>query len=671
MAVSWASKFRNKTVQSSSHDNVCTLCRNLSPTSDDESTTRVDIVVPSLYRQKGATNCPYCALIKEVFNHFSYASFVPTITLECAAGKPIVMQFEGCDDHFQLWYLLYKAHGTVVPSWPSLGGSYLSSDHLGSDESLQFIRECLNECASCSKTTHQACYQSKKRLLPKRVLDVRSDVLKLVNGEGQFGEYCSLSYRWGSSGHTFQMTKANMDKLMKGFDLLGMPRLLQDAIEITRRLGITYLWIDALCIIQGDQKDWETEAPKMGLYYKQAVITIAAASAQDVRQPFLIPRERIDENTRPKFNFRNKDDTTSTIIVCQVPDYAGISIVANSSLSTRGWTWQENVLSTRIVHFTKTEIIWECRSQQRFQNGATLRTSVGLAYRFASAKDNIEHYWKALVADYSKRDLTYESDRLPAISGVASELRTLILNGQYMAGIWKQWIFSELLWVTNWGEENRHPPRVKGLEEMPSWSWASIIGQVFYKFQACEQSQKHTALKIIDIDCPPRGANPFGQVKEKACIVLEAPLFPARLVTRNGSIFSSYNIFVNTKKPNPAYFWPDTILLEESTVYPYPDPRLQNTLQARRMCKDEAVSSIAKPLNVSISCLYLGGGRYSTIPSRRLPSLKIFAATHYYLILTPIIGEQPSPIPMFSRLGLLKLSDSPPWKAQKTRVMLL
>lgn len=231
--------------------------------------------------------------------------------------------------------------------------------------------------------------------------------------------------------------------------------------------------------------------------------------------------------------------------------------------------------------------------------------------------------------------------------------------------------FSELLWITNWGEENRHPPRVKGLEEMPSWSWASIIGQVFYKFQACEQSQKHTALKIIDIDCPPRGANPFGQVKEKACIVLEAPLFPAKLVTRNGSISSSYNIFVNTKKPNLAYFWPDTILLEENTVYPYPDPRLQNTLQARRMCKDEAVSSIAKPLSVSISCFYLGGGRYSTIPDRKLPLLKSFITAHYYLILTPIIGEQPSPIPMFSRLGLLELSDSPPWKAQKTRVMLL
>ena len=83
---------------------------------------------------------------------------------------------------------------------------------------------------------------------------MRSDVLKLVNSEGQFGEYCSLSYRWGPPGHTFQMTKANMDKLVKGFDLLGLPRLLQDAIEITRRLGIAYLWIDAICIIQGDQK---------------------------------------------------------------------------------------------------------------------------------------------------------------------------------------------------------------------------------------------------------------------------------------------------------------------------------------------------------------------------------------------------------------------------------
>ena len=408
------------------------------------------------------------------------------------------------------------------------------------------------------------------------------------------------------------------------------------------------------------QLDWEAEAPKMGLYYKHAVLTIAASSAGDVRQPFLLPREKVEESTRPKFEFRNKDGTTSTLIARRVPDYAGMSIVANSPLSTRGWTWQENVLSTRIVHFTKTEIIWECRSEQKFENGAAIRTSTGLAYRFASAKENIEHYWKTLVTDYSKRDLTYESDRLPAISGAASELKSLIFNGQYMAGVWKQWIFSDLLWKTSWGEENRYPPMTRGLEEMPSWSWASIVGQVFYEFQACEQSEKRT----------PRSANPFGLVKQNASLVLEGLLFPASLLAENVLVLGSYMILVDNKKLNVLNVSPDTVILDKASTCQDPELRPGNTQQAHRMRSDEVVRLTKNTLNAPVFCFYLGGGRYSRGPDRNFPSLTNFVSTHYYLILSQITDQNSKPN-SFNRLGLFTMSDGPPWKAKRTRIMLL
>src|SRR5438034_1924444 len=61
----------------------------------------------------------------------------------------------------------------------------------------------------------------------------------------------------------------------------ALPKTFQDAVLLTRALGVRYLWIDSLCIIQDDEKDWKRENPKMGEVYQYATITIAAAHARD------------------------------------------------------------------------------------------------------------------------------------------------------------------------------------------------------------------------------------------------------------------------------------------------------------------------------------------------------------------------------------------------------
>ena len=85
-----------------------------------------------------------------------------------------------------------------------------------------------------------------------RAIDVRNDALKLVIADGEHGEYTTLSYRWGPPEHAFRLTTANLDELTKKVEWSRLPRLLQDAITVTRWLGISYFWIDALCILQDD-----------------------------------------------------------------------------------------------------------------------------------------------------------------------------------------------------------------------------------------------------------------------------------------------------------------------------------------------------------------------------------------------------------------------------------
>ncbi|KAG8672689.1 hypothetical protein FPOAC1_005969 [Fusarium poae] len=544
------------------------------------------------------------------------------------------------NDHFASWHLLYKPQGADMPSWPGLGGPGESLGHLGSASSLKFLRDRMNECLGACDNSHFACKQAVSRPLPKRVLDVRDEKVKLCYTADQSGNYCALSYRWGPPEETLRTTDSNINAMMSGIELSSLPGLLQDAVSLTRQLSVPYLWIDALCIIQGNKQDWETEAPKMGEYYKNAILTIAASLASQVSENFLVPREEIPQERLSNFAFTNSDGTTSQIIVRRIPDYAGIPLVANAPLSSRAWTWQENVLSTRIAHFSKAEIVWECRSQQAFENGAKLECSVGLAYRYARAGDDLEYYWKALVTDFSKRELTYESDRLPAISSVASHFSTLV-HGRYLAGVWEQWLFSDMAWWPSWGVENKLPPVFKKGSEMPSWSWASITGQVHFALETCVNSNKLSSIKFIHGDCVSTSGNDFMQPKENSSIIVEAPVCLAEISSNDVLNIGQYeinekedtwgleNVLKNRRKKSGT-FHPDTVLLPDGQV-----TTSQGTFTSvRRSQKDEV--PVSTVLKTTVFCLHLGGGRYPELPNQTISSITRYRYNQFWLVLSPV-----------------------------------
>jgi hypothetical protein len=110
----------------------------------------------------------------------------------------------------------------------------------------------------------------------------------------------------------------------------------QDAVVVAQKLGVRYLWVDSLCIVQDDPDDFRRECAQMNHVYARAYRTI---SAQDVKN-----------DTEDLFLTRG---TLCLELSTRQEKFQG-------PLSNRGWTLQEHYLSPRIVHFTQHCILWEC-----------------------------------------------------------------------------------------------------------------------------------------------------------------------------------------------------------------------------------------------------------------------------------------------------------------------
>ena len=153
------------------------------------------------------------------------------------------------------------------------------------------VREWLDEC---NKHAHS---KAQKAALPSRVIDTTVDVdgsfvkLHETNGREEDTKYLTLSYCWGKSPH-FLTTKATLEERKRQITVQDLPQTYQDAILLTRELGIRYLWIDSVCICQGDTGDWERESALMRSIYSNAYMTVSADRAANGSEGFLGSRPR-------------------------------------------------------------------------------------------------------------------------------------------------------------------------------------------------------------------------------------------------------------------------------------------------------------------------------------------------------------------------------------------
>jgi hypothetical protein len=314
---------------------------------------------------------------------------------------------------------------------------------------------------------------------------------------------------------------ATLKARINGITLSEMPKTFQQGVRVTRLLGFQYLWIDSLCIIQDWKEDWDLEFSRMQEVYENATLNIAADFARDSTEGLwngkrlLSSRQALGNSkngdcvyARSAYNAYDRSGLSHIPFLYTIPEYV---------LNTRAWVLQERVLSSRILHFAEYEIAWECNSCCRcecqiFSRKSTAKSSLSIFEDPDLSIDTKLDAWYELVKTYSTLKLTRESDKLPALAGLASKVAKS-LHMTYCAGLWKEDLPYGLLWVI---KDSRRSTRLR--TRVPSWSWASIQGKPYQTTQLFPSSSWSTVRatfesQIMEIYTDYGGGSVFGSLR--------------------------------------------------------------------------------------------------------------------------------------------------------------
>ncbi|KAI1379433.1 HET-domain-containing protein [Hypoxylon crocopeplum] len=383
--------------------------------------------------------------------------------------------------------------------------------------------------------------QSNSGFMPTRLICVDFDPPRLIETscslnpgvENSSIQYAALSYCWGlpeQARSQLKTERSSLEARLTGIEEHDMTRVLQDAVKTCRALTIPYLWMDALCIIQDDPLDWERESASMGKIYSGAYLTVAALSSESCTEGFLyrqpaeieIPfRSNIKPEICGSYNLGPSRVGPLRAWVDEMDeDYH------SSKLTRRAWAFQESVMSTRILAFgrRKTHLFqpneFQTQGKQRVEGGYTLH----IAQLDHCTRERYYEWWSSVVSEYSNKQLTYEMDRFPALSGIAQYFGR-VLQDEYVAGLWKRDIYKALFWCRGRPKFQKFDALLYKLGNIstytaPSWSWASdnhcvkhgfdtfhvYCSLIFWGFQR-EYRSIETRITL-------HGNDPFGQLRE-------------------------------------------------------------------------------------------------------------------------------------------------------------
>lgn len=252
-----------------------------------------------------------------------------------------------------------------------------------------------------------------------------------------------------------------------------LPKTIQDAFKVCRKIGLHYLWVDSLCINQDDEDEKAKEIGRMNRIYSGSVVTICAASAKTCQAGFL--------DSRQQYSGLCGEGVKATVIcpngvghiVLQQKENPDTVFNVKEPIHARGWTLQEHILSTRILFYGTHQLRWICRTGQHVDGGHHSSATDDVLHSFRSFSGNtVLLDWQKIVKDYTRRELRYPQDKLLALAGIA-EAYNKHLDGKYLAGLWDVGLPQLLFWYLS--GESRHPQPVY---RAPSWSWAAVEGPV-------------------------------------------------------------------------------------------------------------------------------------------------------------------------------------------------
>jgi len=330
-----------------------------------------------------------------------------------------------------------------------------------------WMHACLNKHAG-----HELCLKASPVALT-RLLDLSSVPVRVVGLLSVEVRYVALSHCWGGPIKT-KLLDSNLAKFMAdGIPEDALPATLQDAIFVCRRLGVQWLWIDALCIVQDNEIDWDREAARMCNIYENAIFVLSAYSTP---------------SSDAGLNFcRSAEIATHAGGILYAQRHSQLFDTLEP-LRSRGWTLQEHVLASAVLYIGRGFIRWHCRggqyckgneALQDLPDDSLLQTFAAIGERHGATPAGV---WRKIVGLYSARKLTFPQDKMPAIAGIVDKYLSLYVNAEdrpakrsYIAGLWKESFLADLMWATE--------PRERTIvqqDRAPSWSWLSVDGPVHW-----------------------------------------------------------------------------------------------------------------------------------------------------------------------------------------------
>lgn len=406
----------------------------------------------------------------------------------------------------------------------------------------QRIDECINDHPGCRKTV-------KPTFLPRRLLDLgnnEASSVKLIecgqtlaDPEEQI-QYATLSYCWGSSLPMTTTIANKYEHQTTGINIYYMPATFQDAIYITHQLELRYLWIDALCIIQDNKDDWEAESAEMCDIFAHSKITISAARSSNSAEHFM--QRPIEEMLILDFHSKLKPNISGRYFIRLElqHDNPAKQDLALSKWVHRAWVWQEEIISSRQVVFGDKALQFRCNKGFFLADGRKDHDEL------RRIRPSDRGFWHHAVPDFSMRKLTYPSDRLKAIAGVAKFIETgTYATGKptkYLAGLWQNEDFhGQLCWVLM-------QPSLSYTEMMrlfrdeeqyiaPSWSWASRN-----KFVRSNLGCGQSMIKVVKTDLRALHKSAMVSVAFGSSITLSGKFRPTPVAPSSGHLItdSSY-----------------------------------------------------------------------------------------------------------------------------------
>lgn len=476
-----------------------------------------------------------------------------------------------------------------------------------------WLQRCTEEHDDCRKTASGRELVCSSAPLPSRCIKVQgirqagefTIKAALEKTKGLVGTYITLTHRWNSSTNSSKTTSQNYDDRVHGIELGSLPQAFTDALLVAFNLGVEYVWIDSICIIQ-DGNDWDLESRHMAQYYQSSLLTIAIALPSPENGLWSSETSALYPPKVARLPYRDRSGEQAGFFYLYKTDRAAYQRdIIDIDIMSRGWIFQEWFLSRRIVcfssHIPGNRLFFQCQvDDPQNEVGDTVNSSFrdrirGTSYRLGTVSPrSMWRTWETSVREYSKRSFTKPScDRVKALAGIATEARYLLQSfaatGRwksldanecpavladaddpfllaYAAGSWIRNIHMELLWM----EDHKSQERESGsdrlssgqsysrerLSGIPTWSWASLLIPVKWDWRDQISSSKSASCRLdgianeegvfFDTNNPPTisGAaapNEFDIDCKFAMLHLTGRLIPVRVGHRLGDQCEAWN----------------------------------------------------------------------------------------------------------------------------------